>query len=90
MESSIKKSKASFIEECGKMECRMVRVKRPGKTARVTSVSLKRVKRMDAESTFGKINQNTQASGTKIKYTGWESTNGVMEGNTRDNGKTSK
>ena len=58
--------------------------------AQVTSVSLKKAKRMDAASTFGKINQNTQASGTKIKYTGWESTNGEMEGNTRDNGKTSK
>ena len=69
MESSTRKSKASFIEECGKMACRMVRARRPGKMALVTSVSLKKVKRMDAVSTFGKINQNTQASGTKIKYT---------------------
>ena len=70
MESLNRRSKVSFIEECGKMACRMAKAKRLGKMARVTSVSLKKAKRMDAASTSGKINQNTQASGTKIKYTG--------------------
>ena len=48
----------------------MAKARSLGKMAQVTSVSLKKAKRMDAASTFGKINQNTQASGTKIKYTG--------------------
>ena len=72
------------------MVCSMAKATRHGKIVLSTLVNLLKAKKRAAASTFGKINPNTQASGTKIRYTGWVHTSGETEDHIPANGKTSR